>query len=280
MSPRVGTGGPLDESELDSCLEVAKDLAFWAGERIVASLYQQPSAWTKKGPGDWATHVDLAIEDHVVEVLGERFPGHDVVGEERSRPKPSAKRPTWYVDPIDGTTNFVAGLPWCSFSLALADEQGAAVGVVAAPHQGETFYARRGLGAFLGKDKLPLRDFRPLEGGVVLAELESYMFGESLDRLAKFLKPHHCGTRIMGSSALALANLAAGRATAVLLGPLEPWDYLAGALLAKEAGAKLYGHRSFGHLVRLEGQLSAHALLAGAAPAADGIAEWLGLLQA
>jgi len=271
--------GQLSNADLARCSEVAKELALWASQQILASRQHRATAWTKKGPGDWATQLDVAIEDHVFEVIKDEFPAHELLGEERTRPKPVEGKPTWYLDPIDGTTNFVAGLPWCSFSLALADGQGAALGVVAAPYQGEIFHARRGVGAFLGEDKLPLNDFPSLEGGVVLAELESYLFGERLEQLAEFLKPHNCGTRIMGSSALALANLAAGRATAVLLGPLDPWDYLAGALIAHEAGLKLYGHHDFGRLVHLDGQLLAQALLAAPARVTEGLTGLLGQLQ-
>src|SRR5690606_35568940 len=109
------------------------------------------NATTKAHPVDWVTSVDQAVERHVRQELVARFPDHQVVGEEygaTARPAGGAPAVTWYLDPIDGTTNYVHGVPWVAFSLAAADERGAVVGVVADVHRGEVFSAIRGGGSF------------------------------------------------------------------------------------------------------------------------------------
>src|SRR5581483_4434511 len=118
----------LTSDQLDDCLEAALSLAGWAVERIASGPAE---ARRKDGVADWVTAVDLEIEREARARLSARFPSHRVRGEEYGG---DSGLPCWYVDPIDGTTNFVHGLPFSSFSLAMADELGAAVGVVADPY--------------------------------------------------------------------------------------------------------------------------------------------------
>ena len=139
---------PVDAAELRDCEGLAMALADYAvtemrGRRVLAEERS-----TKAGPSDWVTVVDIGIERHVRSELLAAFPGHSIVGEELGGSADfAAGTPLWYVDPVDGTTNFVHGLPWSSFSLALADEEGLVLGVVADPHRGEVFSAVRGRGA-------------------------------------------------------------------------------------------------------------------------------------
>src|SRR5439155_17885404 len=93
-------------------------------------------------------HADLDVEKEVRERISARFPGHRIVGAESG--VGGSGELAWYLDPVDGTTNFAHGLPWSSFSLALADASGALAGVVADPWRGELFSASRGAGARLG----------------------------------------------------------------------------------------------------------------------------------
>src|SRR5690349_17681514 len=105
----------LTNDQLDDCLEAALSLAAWAVERIATGPSE---ARRKDGVADWVTAVDLEVEREVLTRLSARFPGHRVLGEEYGgQAGPGAA--SWYVDPIDGTTNFVHRLPWSSFSLAV-----------------------------------------------------------------------------------------------------------------------------------------------------------------
>jgi myo-inositol-1(or 4)-monophosphatase len=212
-------------------LEFAVGLAAWATERMRTGPVTRA---TKANPADIVTDTDTAIERYVRDRIAERFPGHGVTGEELPDTPGS---PVWYVDPVDGTTNYSSGLGWCSFTLALADESGPLLGVVADPFRGETFTARRGSGAFLNGAPIRCGDWRSLDGTVLLTELSGHQPWPGAFAMISALAARHCTVRVMGSSALSLATVAAGRAAAVVLGEYHPVDAMAGLLIAREAGA-------------------------------------------
>ena len=220
-------------------LYTAEILALWALDR----MRRRPAAVeVKAGPADFVTDTDREIETYVRERLAEAFPEHAVLGEEfGGESAPTA--PTWFVDPVDGTTNYAHDLPWHSFSLALHDASGPLVAVVADAGRGEILSAARGLGA--RRDGVPITASTTpdLAGTVVLTELASHAPWPGqlafLERMAK----REATVRIMGSSALALATVATGRAAATVLGGgYQMWDVAAGALIAQEAGARMFGH--------------------------------------
>lgn len=238
----------LTDGEIDACLDAALTLASWACARMTAG----PSGvTTKDGAADWVTAVDLEIEREVRSRLATLFPGHMVRGEEYGESGP--ERPegpdgsegsngdvVWYVDPIDGTTNFVHGLPWSSFSLAVADSAGTAAGVVADPWRGEIFSAARGRGARLNGAATACSSAMSLAGGIVLTELTGTLVYPGLPELMASLSRQGCVTRIMGSSALSLASVAAGRCLGTVVDGFQPWDVMAGALVAAESGAEVF----------------------------------------
>jgi fructose-1,6-bisphosphatase/inositol monophosphatase family enzyme len=193
---------------------------------------------TKAGPADWVTVVDIDVERHVRREVHAAFPGHSIVGEESGRSGNFAVgAPIWYVDPVDGTTNFVHGLPWSSFSLALADDEGLALGVVADPHRGEVFSALRGDGARVNREAVTCAVGADLVGGLVLSELAGTAGWPGFAEMVGELSRRKCVTRVMGSSALSLASLGAGRASGVILGGFDPIDVGAGVLIARQGGA-------------------------------------------
>jgi myo-inositol-1(or 4)-monophosphatase len=206
-------------------------LARWACEQ----MRNRPShAETKANPADIVTDTDIRIEEYVRELIGAAFPGHGVIGEERP-PLPGS--PTWYVDPVDGTTNYASGLGWSSFSLALADDEGPVLGVVADPYRDEIFTARRGEGAFLNGRRVHCTAARSLDGTVLLTEWTGHVPWDGAFAMIEALSARHCTVRVLGSSALSLANMSAGRAAAVVFGEYHPVDTMAGLLIAEEAGA-------------------------------------------
>jgi len=223
----------LTDDQIDACLDTALSLAAWAVGRIADG---PAGACTKDGAADWVTAVDLQVEREVRGRLSARFPGHRIRGEEFGG-HAGTEGPVWYVDPIDGTTNFVHGLPWCSFSLAVADELGAAAGVVADPYRAEIFSAVRGRGARCDGAAIHCSTATSLRGGVVLTELSGTRVYGGLPEMMAELSRQGCVTRIMGSSALSLASVAAGRGLAAVIDSYETWDVLAGALIAAESGA-------------------------------------------
>lgn len=189
---------------------------------------------TKLHAADLVTEVDRGIERLVREVLAAEFEGHAVVGEEYGG-EPGAG-PTWYCDPVDGTTNFANHLPWSSFSLCLVCDGRPVVGVVADPWRHETYDAVAGAGARL--NGVPVTRPRPsaLTGGVVGTEWASYRPWPGMHALLQSLADRHCTTRVMGSSTLTLAQVAVGRTVGAVIGEFHPEDHLAAALLCQEAG--------------------------------------------
>jgi fructose-1,6-bisphosphatase/inositol monophosphatase family enzyme len=158
-------------------------------------------------------------------VVGEEFGGTSDGG------------PTWYVDPIDGTTNFARGIPWFSFSIGIVAEHQLVGGVVADLARGEVISARAGHGTAADGQAVRCADVSRLAGEVVLTEWSRSRPWPGMIAMLERLVQHDCTSRIMGSSALSLATVAAGRAAAAVLGRYNPWDVLGGIALAREAGA-------------------------------------------
>lgn len=231
--------------ELSKELKIAVELADWAIGTIASYRLEPSEIDTKSGPTDYVTVVDRMVEQRVREVIGTRFPDDVVVGEEMGAPDgdgASSRSPSqraWHVDPVDGTTNFVFGLPFASFSLALIDAEGLAVGVVGDPYRSEIFSAARGHGAAIDNRLVHCRDRRGLAGALVLTELAAYRAFPGMAVMADRLAEAGTTLRIMGSSALSLTSAGVGRATGAVLGGYQTYDVAAAALIAREAGATL-----------------------------------------
>ncbi|HLI01328.1 MAG TPA: inositol monophosphatase family protein [Acidimicrobiales bacterium] len=232
----------VSAAETAEAARVADRLARWAMGRIDEHRPTAEERRTKSGPADWVTDSDVAVERHVRHELAAAFPGHAVVGEELGRDEPADDRPRWYLDPIDGTTNFVHGLAGYTFSLSLADGDGLVLGVVANPRSGEVWDAVRGQGARLDGHPISTTAATDLTGGIVLTELAAHQVWPGLAEAMADLSHRHCATRILGSSAVSVVSVAAGRAAGVLFGGnAHPIDVSAGVLIAREAGAVVAG---------------------------------------
>lgn len=228
----------LSGRELEARAGLVEELAGWAVERIVAVRPTADEIATKTSAADWVTETDLAVERHVREVLQQRFPDDRIVGEEYGASDAEDPPATWYVDPVDGTTNFVHGLPWSSFSIAVRDEDGPAAGAVADPYRGEILSAVRGRGARRNGEPTRCSDTRTLVGGIFLTELSMQSLWPGQIELMGSLAAAGCVTRIMGSNALSLASVGAGRALATIV-DFNLVDGQAGTLIAQESGAEV-----------------------------------------
>lgn len=218
--------------DLDAALELALEAAGVAMELTRAMPLGEVR--TKVHAADVVTEVDTAVERAVRDLVSARFPTHTVVGEEYGG---TPAGPTWFCDPVDGTTNLAAGLPWTAFSLALAVGSVPLVGVVADPWRGEVLHAVAGRGTYVDGVRVTL-DSGPasLSGGVVLTEWSGHRPWPGMLDLLEALAERFCTTRVMGSSTLTLAHLAAGRASGAVVGEFHPEDHLAATLLCQEAG--------------------------------------------
>jgi myo-inositol-1(or 4)-monophosphatase len=228
-------GHSLAESDIAARFAAAQALAREAGALAVA-LRGGPAASfavESKSALDFATEADRAVERLVIERLGKRF-GDGVLGEEYGAQQEAVDR-LWVVDPVDGTFNFMHGLPvWCvSLAFMLAGE--IEIGIIYNPDGNEMFTARRGRGAFL--DGAPIK----VSAGRHAAPLVEVGHSNRV-ALARYLGlvggvfGAGCEFRRLGSGALGLASVAAGRTDGYLELHINSWDVLAGMLLVREAG--------------------------------------------
>mgnify|MGYP003819801295 CR=1 FL=1 len=217
-----------------------------AGQRIRTD-FAAPSGIRHKGRIDLVTSTDLAVERLLAERLGGLLPGSTVLGEETTG-KAALDGPTWIVDPIDGTTNFVHGFPFVCSSVALYAGGEVVLGVVNAPILGECFSAGRGLGAFCNDSPLAVSSVADPEAALVATGFP-YTVRENMDESMADLRAVLDATQGMrrpGSAALDLAFLAAGRVDAYYEIGLHPWDVAAGWLLVTEAGGRVGSYRPDG----------------------------------
>jgi len=224
----------LTECESRYWLAVAEELALWAIDKIRGA--RPTTVATKAHPADLVTDVDREIERHVLERLTP-IPGHRVLGEEYGASDGGPGDLLWYVDPVDGTTNYAHDLGWSSFSIALADDAGLVVAAIGDPYRGEVVGAARGLGARRNGQRTRCSPTTTLTGQLVLTELSGHLPWPGMTTLLSRLAERHATTRIMGSSALSLLATATGRAAATVLGDAGAVDVAAAVLIAREAGA-------------------------------------------
>src|SRR5256886_4619942 len=164
--------GPVDPGLLSRALEVAGRLANDATDVITATAGRGARPGTKDSPFDWVTDTDRTLERHTRRVLTAEFPGIPVVGEEFGADVGWAEAEyRWVVDPVDGTANYVAGVPWCAYSLALVDAAGPVVGVVADPYRGQIYAAARGRGARANGQRVSPPHRTSTAGAIVCTQL-------------------------------------------------------------------------------------------------------------
>lgn len=229
--------------DLDAALAEAVAAARAAGEVLMEHFGRlQPADIASKGVRrDLVTAADLAAERVLVERLRARFPQHAIESEEQvrdARTSDESRELRWFLDPLDGTLNFVHQLPAFAVSIGLMRGAQPLVGVVHAPRLGETFAARLGGGATVNGEPLRVSRCTELEDAI-LATGFPYRRGElAHDNLENFRSFFYSvrGIRRMGSAAIDLAFVAAGRFDGFWELHLAPHDVAAGALLVREAG--------------------------------------------
>lgn len=195
----------------------------------------------EKSRADLVTAVDEAAERAIAERIRAAFPADAIVGEELSSARVHTGR-RWYVDPVDGTTNFVHGHPFVCVSIAFADQEGLAAAVIHAPLLGEVYQATRGGGAWLNGEPIQATETDD-PGRTLLATGFPFKSGKGdLDAWMLLVADAVRGTRDVrraGSAALDLAFVAAGRVDGFFEIGLASWDVAAGMLLVQEAGGRV-----------------------------------------
>ena len=248
----------LPAAELQRSLAVAGRLADWAAAYTRDAPLGEVTA--KAHPADLVTEVDTAIEERARTIIAAELPGHTVVGEEQGG-EPGAG-PTWYLDPVDGTTNLASRIPWTGFSLALAVGDQPYVAAVTQPWLGEILLAGYGLGATRNGQPLSL-DGRP-RLQVMLTELAAHEAWPGMARLFRRAAAQHVTLRVMGSGTLTLAGIAAGWGQAAVIHAFCPIDHLAALLLVREAGGVVWDEQGHDVLFPAPGTgiLAAHPQVA------------------
>jgi myo-inositol-1(or 4)-monophosphatase len=191
-----------------------------------------------KGPGNFASAADHRAEEILREALVKARPGYGFLGEEGGRVEGSDGTHTWIVDPLDGTTNFLHGIPQFAISIALERDQAIVAGLIYNPATDELFTAERGKGAVLNDRRLRVAARHRLIDSVVACGLPRIGSGdiEQLNKEFAQVQDKVAGLRRFGAAALDLAWVAAGRFDAVFERDLSAWDMAAGLLMVREAG--------------------------------------------
>ena len=190
-----------------------------------------------KGLNDYVTEVDQASERSIVDFLRKSFPDHSIVAEE-SEEQTRDQRFHWFVDPLDGTTNYIHGVPIYAVSVGLRAEGKMAVGAVYDPNRDEMFHALAGGGAFLNGKKIHVAERESLKGALLAT---GFPF-RAQDRLKPYLRCFEtfiletAGVRRAGSASLDLCWTACGRYDGFWEMSLSSWDIAAGSLIVREAG--------------------------------------------
>jgi len=218
---------------LQAGIEIARE----AGT-VLLDEFRQPARFEYKGGSgyDLVTAADRRSEELIYDRLRTLFPQHAIEAEEGSR-RESDSGYRWYVDPLDGTTNFAHRYPVFCVSMGLVRDDEIEVGIVHDPTRDETFYAARGQGAWLNQARIRVSDTRRLSESLLVTGFPSRNRHQSpnFNFYTRFSLLSH-GVRRDGSAALDLCYVASGRVDGFWELNLKPWDVAAGALIAREAG--------------------------------------------
>ena len=218
-------------------LKVALDAAKKASKLFTASFGKAKHITIKNGDiTNFVTEVDVAIEKLIRATILKKFPAHKIIGEEFGQSSIGKNDLFWIIDPIDGTTNFIHGVPFCCISIALWNNQGPLIGVVCNPNTDEILTATKGKGAFLNGKKISVSRVNNIKNFFGAA-------GWGRDKkigvkILPFMVKHANKVRVFGSSTLETSAVAKGNFDYYVHGRLSFWDFAAAILFVTEAGGK------------------------------------------
>jgi len=221
---------------MNSFVETAAQIACEAGS-LLRYYFERRVSFEMKGDFDLVTEADKASEKLVVERLNESFPQHGIVAEEGGGHESAASDYRWYVDPLDGTTNFAHSYPVWNVTLALEKAGELIAGVVFDPTRGELFTAERGSGAFLNGRRIHVSKVALVADSLLCTGFPNHnrATNPNIHFFHELAMTAH-GVRRSGSAAVDLAHVACGRLDGFWEIGLSPWDMAAGILLVEEAG--------------------------------------------
>lgn len=226
------------QQSMENYLEKATEVAKESGA-LLKDLFHRPHQISYKRPADLLTEADKRSEAMIVEYLRRNFPSHAIVGEEGGGQKTGSDY-CWYVDPLDGTTNFAHGFPVFCTTLGLSYRNEVIAGVVYDPMREELFTAEKGGGAFLNGERLHVSRNATLRESLLATGFPPFASNHDLniEFYFRFTMLSH-GIRRAGSAALDLCSVASGRYEGFWEFKLNPWDKAAGCLMVTEAGGRV-----------------------------------------
>jgi inositol-phosphate phosphatase/L-galactose 1-phosphate phosphatase len=234
------------ENDLDYCLAVATDAAKKAGQVILDSFHKAKDV-EHKGLVDLVTETDKACEEYIFTQLRTSFPSHQLIGEEASSLNGVpilTDEPTWLVDPLDGTTNFVHRFPFVCVSIGLAINKVQVLGVVYNPILDELFTGIQGKGAFLNGTRIYASSQEHIGNALLATEVGVKRDTQTVDLTTNMINKllyKVRSLRLSGSCAMNLCGLACGRLDMFYeIGFGGPWDVAAGTLILREAGGLVF----------------------------------------
>lgn len=219
----------------DKALEIVVRVALESGQTLVNELNKDKEIYLK-GRTDLVSNVDKMVEEQIIDALTNSFPGYGIIAEESS-PRPTETGFTWVIDPLDGTRNYIRGIPFFSLVIALTFGDQVVLGVTYDPIRQELFHAIKGKGAYLNNESMIVSNKDRLSEALIGYDL-GYVddkAGQAIEMISD-LWPGLQSTRMMGSAALGLAYAACGRTDIYFHPHLSAWDLASGLLLVEEAG--------------------------------------------
>ncbi|XP_017098307.2 inositol monophosphatase ttx-7 [Drosophila bipectinata] len=235
---------PIDEKKLREYYEVSLELVRQCGPLFMEGFRKPKLEFqTKSAIYDQVTYYDKQIESVLSEGLLKAFPESKIIGEEALADSQShgelTDAPTWIIDPIDGTNNYIRKIPHCCISVGLAINKQLVAGVIYNPAQNELYSAWQGHGAFLNGQPIHANDIKTMDQAVVALETSLMVFpkrrGSKMKRFYKLTSQAN-GSRSFGSAALGLCYVAVGQCDVYHVEHLKPWDLAAGVAILREAG--------------------------------------------
>ncbi|XP_012595466.1 inositol monophosphatase 1-like isoform X2 [Microcebus murinus] len=228
------------------CMDYAVTLARQAGEVVREALKDEKNVMLKSSPVDLVTATDQKIEKMLISSIKEKYPSHSFIGEESVAAGEKCvltDNPTWIIDPIDGTTNFVHKFPFVAVSIGFAINKKIEFGVVYSCVEDKMYTGRKGKGAFCNGQKLQVSKQEDISKSLLITELGSSRTPEvvrtTLANMEKlFCVPIH-GIRGVGTAATNMCLVATGGADAYYEMGIHCWDVAGGAIIVTEAGGVL-----------------------------------------
>lgn len=217
-----------------------------AGEVVREALQDDRKVMTKSCSVDLVTQTDQKVEQLIIQSVKEKFPTHKFIGEESVAAGEACvltDSPTWIIDPIDGTTNFVHAFPFVAVSIGFSVNKKVEFGVVYSCLEDKMYTARRGRGAFCNGEPLQVSDQKDIKQSIVATEFGSSRDPEAVDKIFSSLRNVLCvpvhGVRGAGTAAINMCLVACGCVEAYYEMGIHVWDVAAGSLIVSEAGGVL-----------------------------------------